>query len=243
MKCEIIALPLLYTGVRICPACCKCRATQRPALYTRVQAILREQTSEGGPGMVRIKPHAWEVPAVASPDGMSAAGSTEGSRLPSPAPVTSVVAAAMPTPLLARVCAPHLEQRGLGHGGAINTCAAVRGREAAGGRSSSSPGLASLRTGHGHCPALRLQLRGCLLAARGCFPGWEAALSAAAAGGCGLGPAARPGAGVPLDGSAGPAERPSRPGACSEPGASARTSVLLSGHSCRQHFARYLPIC
>lgn len=106
---EIMALPLLYMGSWIHPACCRCQATQLPALYTRVEAILCAQQSGGGTCIVWINPHAWAMPAVASPDGTSAAGSTEGPRLPSPAPVTSVVAAAMPTPLLARVRAPHLE--------------------------------------------------------------------------------------------------------------------------------------
>lgn len=47
--------------------------------------------------------------------------------------------------------------------------------------------------------------------------------------GRGAGLAGRPGgAGAPLDGSAGPAERPA---ACSEPGASDGTSELLSGHT------------
>lgn len=78
-------------------------------LYTRVEAILCAQQSGGGTCIAWINPHAWAMPAVASPDGTSAAGSTEGPRPPSPAPLTSVVAAAMPTPLLARVCAPHLE--------------------------------------------------------------------------------------------------------------------------------------
>lgn len=85
---EITAMPSLHMAQRIYPACCKCRTTQLPALYARAQAILCQQTSERGTGIVWIKPHAWAMPAVASP-----AGSTEGPRLPWPAAVTPVVAA------------------------------------------------------------------------------------------------------------------------------------------------------
>ena len=104
----------------------------------------------------------------------------EGLRLPSPTPVTSLLAAATPVPLLAQVCAPHPEKCEIGHGSATNTCAAARGREAASGCSSwllpllllSGGGLAPDRARTLSCnPPAPSGLSSYNSRPAGCFPG------------------------------------------------------------------------
>lgn len=139
------------------------------------------------------------------------------------------------TPLLACVCQKSYSTPGIvrirrrqrhKH---LRSCAGARGSR---GCSSSSPGAGSLRTGHGPCPEPHLQLRGCVPGAGGCFSGREAGLWRR------LWPG---GLGAPLDGSAGPAERPRPARGLLGPGGFCGTSGLLSGHSCRQRCTCYSP--
>lgn len=81
---------------------------------------------------VWAKPYTWAMPTVASPAnveplGLSTAKGTEGLQLPLSTPVTSVWAAALPVPLLARTCAPHVEKCETGHGSTVSSCAGARG--------------------------------------------------------------------------------------------------------------------